>query len=129
MREQLIDHVIEANPFEVPPALIDRYLDAVTDAPEDVDPERIETARQSFGPAAERQIKRQLILERLVEENGLESAEEELSERLAKLAEARGLEVAVLRRQLTKEKRLDALRQQIATDKAFDLLESSSTID
>lgn len=129
IRERLIDSVIEANAFEVPPSLVERYLDRVIEAPEDAPADEVEKARRTLGPAVERQIKRDLIVERLIDAEGLAASEVEVEERLQALGERGGLSPAEVRKRLAREKRLDALRQQIATDKAFDFLASQSTIE
>jgi trigger factor len=129
VRERLIDSVIEANAFEVPPSLVERYLDRVIEAPEDAPADEVEKARQTLGPAVERQIKRDLILERLIDSEGFAASEADVEERLQALGEPGGLSAGEVRKRLAREKRLDALRQQIATDKAFDFLASQSTIE
>ncbi len=129
VRERLIDSLIEANAFEVPPSLVARYLDRVIEAPEDADPEQIESARNTLAPAIERQIKKDLILDRLIESEGLAASDEEVEERVAALAEKSELTPAEVRKRLAREKSLDSLRQRIAVDKAFELLISQSTIE
>ncbi len=129
VRERLIDSLIEANAFEVPPSLVERYLDRVIEAPEDADPEQIQSARKTLAPAIERQIKKDLILDRLIESEGLAASDEEVEERVAALAEKSGLTPAEARKRLAREKSLDSLRRRIALDKAFDLLISQSTIE
>ena len=126
--EQLVDAVIEANAFEVPPSLTSRYLDRVIDAPEGADPEQIEEARKSVAPAVERQIKRDLVLERLIEDQGLDLSSEEFDERLAELGKARGKSLVEVRRELAKEKQLDPLRRRLAIDKAFRFLIDGSDV-
>ena len=128
VREQLLDHVLDANPFEVPPGLVTSYLDRVLDAPEDTDAERIEQARQSVRPAVERQIKRDLVIERLIEEHGTEPTREEFDERLKSIAEQNDLSVSEVRQRLAKEKRLDALRRDMAVGKVFELLLEQSEV-
>ncbi len=128
VREQLVDAVIAANSFEVPPSLLSRYLDQVIDAPEDADPERVQEARQSVTPAVERQIKRDLILGRLIEAEGLTPSDEEFDERLSELGEKQGLSLVEVRRQLAREKQLDSLRHRLAVDKAFQFLTDSSEV-
>jgi trigger factor len=128
VQERLIDSLIEANPFEVPASLIANYLDRVINAPENAEEEQVQAARRSLEPAAERQIKRQLILDRLIEEHELVATDEDVEERLRSLAEDRGAAVADLKRQLAREKQLDVLRQQLAIEKAFALLEAESTV-
>lgn len=128
LRERLVDAIIEANPFDVPPALVESYLDQVIEAPEDADPAEVEAARRQLAPSAERRIKRHLILDRLVEREGFEATDEELEARLASAAEQRGVSPADLRRRLAGGDQLDSLRRQIAVDKAFEWLEGRSEI-
>ena len=127
--EQLLDAVIEANAFEVPPSLTSRYLDRVIDAPEGADPEQVEEARRSVAPQVERQIKRDLVLERLIEDQGLDLSSEEFDERLSELGNARGRSLVEIRRQLAKEKQLDPLRRRFAIDKAFRFLIDGSDVN
>ena len=126
--EQLLDAVIEANAFEVPPSLTSRYLDQVIDAPEGTDPEQVDEARNSVAPQVERQIKRDLVLERLVEDQGLDLSSEEFDERLSELGKARGKSLVEIRRQLAKDKQLDSLRRRFAIDKAFRFLIDGSDV-
>ena len=126
--EQLLDAVIEANAFEVPPSLVSHYLDRVIDAPEGADPARIEEARKSVTPAVERQVRRDLVLERLIEDEGLQLSSEEFDERLSELGKARGKSVVEIRRQLAREKQLDPLRRRFAIEKAFQFLIDRSDV-
>ncbi len=128
VREQLVDAVIEANAFEVPPSLMERYLDRVIDAPEDADPDRVREARETVQPAVERQIKRDLILERLIETEGLEPTNEEFESRLTELGEKQGLSLAEVRQRLGREKQLESLRHRLAIDKAFEFLIERSKV-
>jgi len=128
VREQLLDSLVDANPFEVPRGLVSRYLERVIDAPEGADPEKVEEARRSVRPAIERQIKRDLILDRLIEMRALEPTEEELAARLSEIAERHELSIAEVRRRLAREKRLDTVRRELAVGKAIDFLEGESGV-
>ena len=126
--EKLLDAVIEANAFEVPPSLISHYLDRVIDAPEGADPARVDEARKSVTPAVERQVRRDLVLERLIADEGLELSSEEFDERLSELGKARGKSVVEIRRQLAREKQLDPLRRRFAIERAFQFLIDRSDV-
>lgn len=129
VRERLMDHVIEANPFEVPESMVEDYMDRMLDAPDDVDPEELEQARQQVRPRAERQIKRHLIIERLTEREGLEATEDEVDERIREIADAEGLEPGAVRRQLARDDRMESLRRQISAEKAFEYLKEQSSVE
>lgn len=128
VRERLLDSLLDANPFEVPRGLVSRYLDRVIDAPEDADPDKVEEARRSVRPAVERQIKRDLILDRLIEVEGFEATPEEMDARLAEIAEQNDLSQAEVRSRLAREKRLDTVRRELAVKKAVDFLKRESNV-
>jgi len=129
VREQLLDAVLDANPFEVPPGLVSGYLDRVLDAPEDADPERLQQARESVRPAVERQIKRDLVIEWLIDDHDAEPTKDEFEERLREIGEQNELSMSEVRQRLAKEKRLDALRRDMAVGKVFDTLLAQSKVE
>jgi len=128
LRQQILDSIAEANPFEVPKAMVENYLDRVIEAPEHADPERVQEARRQVYPSAERQIRRQLILDRLLEEGEYDATEEELEARIEELGERRGVDPRDLRRQLDRRSQTERLRRQIAVEKVFEALRSRSEI-
>lgn len=128
VRRSLLDSIIEANPFEVPEAMVDRYLDRVIDAPEDVDPEQLQEARKEFYPRAEQEVKRQMVVDHLMEREGYEATDEELEERIREIAGRREMEPDELRRQLARQQQLEGVRRHIATEKLFDRLREESEV-
>lgn len=129
MRRRLIDNIVDANPFEVPAAMVERYLDQVIDAPEEADPEQIQSARRELRPTVERQIKHQFLLDTLIEREGFEATEEEVEARIDEIAERRGVTTAEARKRLGRQKGMDEVRRRIAVEKVFDWLLSQSTVD
>lgn len=129
VRRSLVDNLVDANPFEVPPAMVERYLDRVIETPEEADPEQVQQARRSVRPAAERQIKHQLVLDTLIEREGLEPTDQEVEDRIARIAERRGVTPAEARRRLARQKGMDEVRRRIAVEKVFDWLLSQSTVE
>lgn len=128
VRRRLVDNIVDANPFEVPPAMVERYLDQVIDAPEEADPEQVSSARRELRPTVERQIKHQLVLDTLIDREGFEATDEELETKVAEIAESRGLEPGEARRRLARQKGMDEVRRRIAVEKVFDWLLSQSTV-
>lgn len=129
VRRRLVDNIVDANPFEVPPTMVERYLDRVIDAPEEADPEQVSSARRELRPTVERQIKHQLVLDTLIEREGYEVTDEELATKVAEIAESRGLEPGEARRRLARQKGMDEVRRRIAVEKIFDWLLSQSTVE
>ena len=128
VREQLVQALVDANPFEVPPGLVSRYVERVIDAPDDADPARVEEAKRSVRPAVERQVKRDLAIERLIEMKGFEAGREEVDARLQEIADRNEVSVSEVRQRLAREKQLDGVRRDIALEKVFALLEEGSEI-
>ena len=129
LRGQIMQAVIDANPFSVPRALVDRYLDEMIQAPEDADPEKVREARAELAPLAEGRIKEQLVIDRIIERQELEASEDEVREEIERLADSRGVSVAEVRRQLAREGNFDAVGRNLAVEKVFEYLKSESSID
>lgn len=128
VRRTLLDSIIEANPFEVPETMVEQYLDRVIDAPDEADPEQIQEARRQFYPRAEQEVKRQMVLDRLMEREGVEATEEELDARVREIADSRDVEPDEVRRQLARQQQLDGVRRHIATEKLFERLKEQSEV-
>lgn len=128
VRAGLLEAVIDANPFGVPRALVDRYLDEMIEAPEGADPDRVREARSELAPLAERRIKEQMILDYLIELHDFEPTDEEIGAEIERLAEKRGLQPAELRRRLAREGSLENLGRNLAVEKAFEYLKSESGV-
>jgi len=129
LRGQIMEAVIEANPFSVPHALVDRYLDEMIQAPEDADQEKVREARTELAPMAEGRIKEQLVIDRIIERQEFEASDEEVREEIERLADSRGISTAEVRRQLAREGGFDAVGRNLAVEKVFEYLKSESSID
>ena len=129
VRGKLLEGLIDANPFAVPQALIDRYLDEMIQAPEEADPEKIRAARQELAPLAEARIKEQLILDHLIEREGFRASDEEVREEIERLAESRGVSTAELRRRLAREGSLETVGRNLAVERVFEYLKGESGIE
>jgi len=129
LRGAILEALIEANSFSLPVSLVDRYLDGMLRAPEDADGDELKQARESLAPHAERQIKEEMILDRLIEREGLRPDEEDVERKIAELAERSKMAPGAVRRRLEKEGQLESLRRNLAVDRAFEYLKSQSEIE
>jgi trigger factor len=128
VRGQLMQAVIEANPFALPAALVDRYLDELIQAPDDADPGKVREARSELVPLAERQIKEQMILDHLIEREGLKASTEEVEAEIGRLAERRNIQPQEVRRRLVREGALHTVERNLAADKVFEYLKGESGV-
>jgi trigger factor len=129
LRGAILEALIEANSFSLPDSLVDRYLDGMLRAPEDADGDELKQARESLAPHAERQIKEEMILDRVIEREGLQPDEESVVRKIEELADRSGMAPGAVRRRLEKEGQLESLRRNLAVDRAFDYLKSQSEIE
>ncbi|MEJ2541026.1 MAG: trigger factor [Gemmatimonadota bacterium] len=128
VRARLLDFVLESNPFEVPASMVDRYIRSMVRQQDGMDEDVLEQLRQQMGPQAERAVRRILVVEKLGETQGLAATEEELDERIERIAESSGSPVAKVYSDLQKSGRLEELERSITEEKVFDFLKEQSTV-
>jgi trigger factor len=129
VRRQLIQQVVAANPFEVPPSLVDEYLDNLIQAPEGADPADVAGAKEQARPAAEHGVRRMLVIDRIAHMEGLHATQADLDQRVDEIAEQNEMQPAEVRRQLSQSGRLQALASDLTEQRVFDYLKSLSTIE
>src|SRR5467141_782527 len=128
VRRDLIDQIVQANRIVAPRPLVERALAVYAQAygiPEDRWPD----FAQEFRPVAEAQVRRDMILDWVVEHHGLRATEAELEQKLQDVAARRGTPVAEVRAALEKAKRLRDLERGLTEEKVFTFLLSQSTVE
>jgi len=128
LRRDLIDQIVQANRVVAPRPLVERAL-AVYGQAYGIPEDRWPDFAQEFRPVAEAQVRRDLILDWVVEHHGLRATEGELEQRLQELAARRGTPAAELRATLEKAKRLRDLERGLTEEKVFTFLLSQSTVE
>src|SRR5437763_6157379 len=128
LRRDLIDQIVQANRVVAPRPPVERAL-AVYGQAYGIPEDRWPDFAQEFRPVAEAQVRRDLILDWVVEHHGLRATEGELEQRLQELAARRGTAVAELRATLEKAKRLRDVERGLTEEKVFAFLLSQSTVE
>ncbi len=118
VRQQLIDNMVSANPFDVPHAWVASLLDAYVKAYQ-VPADESERFTTEFRPVAERQVRRDLIVETLAERERLKATEADIDEKVAEMAATRNADVSQVYMSLQKAGRLKEIEQAITEDKVF----------
>ncbi len=127
VRQQLVDAVIEANPFEVPPTWVTELTNAYAQAYQIPEEQRGDFAGQ-FREMAERQVRRDMVIDTIAEKQGLAASEVEVDERVASVATERGEDVGQVYAQLQKAGRLREIERSITEDKVFKYLTEQNTV-
>ncbi|MGI9039151.1 MAG: trigger factor [Gemmatimonadota bacterium] len=128
LRGELLSALIEAHPFVVPAALVDRYLEGMMRSREGLDAGELDRMREAVGPHAERQIREELLLEAVIDREGFRAGSDEVDVHIEKLAEGRDITPAKLRRELAQEGQLSQLEHNLAVEKAFAYLKGQSGV-
>jgi trigger factor len=128
VRQALVQQVVEANNVQAPESLVHRLMHSYAEMYR-VPQEQLEQFEQQFHQVAEAQVRRDLVLDAVVEANTLRATEAELDARVAELAASRGVPAGQLYGNLQKANRLPELERGITEEKAFAWLLQQSTID
>jgi len=128
VRTRLVEFLLEANAFEVPRSMVERYVDAVVGDQSKLPEERLEEIRESVRPEAERSVKRLLLVDHIAHTQGLEATEEEIDQRIEEIAEENHSTSAKVYASLQKSGRLETLEREITERKVFDFLKAQSEI-
>ena len=121
VRQQLIDQIIAANAFDVPKSWVQQFVQNYAEAYQVPEDQR-ETFAGEFRAMAERQIRRDLVIETIAEKEGLIATEKDLDDRIAEQAEKRGANPGQIYAQLEKSGRLKEMERSITEDKVFKWL-------
>jgi trigger factor len=127
-RADLIEQIVSANAITAPRALVERALYMYAQA-YGVPEERWPKFAEEFRPVAEAQVRRDLVLDHVMEAQELRATEAELDQRIQELAERRGMPPAQLYASLEKAKRLRDVERSITEEKVFAYLLSQSTVE
>lgn len=138
MRDALVQQIVEANPFDVPDSMVDRYLDYMTgDTPDREgnrrqrsaeEEERFSQLRAIMRPQAEQALKRMMVVEHIADREGLRPTADDVDARVEALAEQHGRTPSDLWVELERTGQMQALEAEILEDKVFEHLRSRNTV-
>lgn len=132
-KDKLIEELVERNNFPVPESLIDqqtnsrlergfRALAAQGMRVEDIKNMDMQRLKAGQREAAIREVKASLILDKIAQNENIETTEEDLNQELERLALQTKQPVEALRQRLTREGALDRIRDRIRNEKTLDYL-------
>jgi trigger factor len=128
VRQRLLDDIIGANQFDIPPSWVSQLVDAYANAYQIPEAEKERFATE-FRPMAERQVRRDLVIDTVAERERLTATEADLDDRIAETAAKRGGDPGQLYASLQKAGRLKELERSITEDKVFKWLLERNTVE
>lgn len=128
VRQQLVDQIIQANAFDIPPSWVNQLIDGYMKAYQIPDDER-ERFSAEFRPVAERQVRRDVIIDTLAEREKLAASEADVDERVAEVASKRNADVGQVYASLQKAGRIQEIERAITEDKVFKWLLDRNTVE
>ena len=128
VRQQLIDQIVQANAFDVPPSWVSQLIDGYMKAYQIPEEER-DRFTAEFRPVAERQVRRDLIVDTLAERENLKASEADIDERVAEVARKRNAEPGQVYASLQKAGRLQEIERAITEEKVFKWLLERNAVE
>jgi trigger factor len=128
VRSQLLDEIASANRFDVPQSWVSQLIDGYMQAYKVPDGER-ERFTQEFRSVAERQVRRDLIIDTIAEREKLSATEGDIDDRVAEVASKRNADPAQVYASLQKAGRLREIEHSITEEKVFAWLLERNTVE
>jgi trigger factor len=128
VRQRLVDDIISANPFDVPRTWVDQMVEAYIEAYQVPENER-DRFRSEFRAVAERQVRRDLVIDTIADKQGLRAKESDIDARVAEVAERRSADPGQVYASLQKAGRIRELERSITEDKVFGWLMEQNIVE
>jgi trigger factor len=138
LKDQVVDQLLEANPFEVPESLVQEQAKAMVSdaklrlAAQGVDLKNLgvseEKLQEDYKSMAQKQVKAFLILEKIAGQEGIAVTDDEADDRLREMSERMHQKFDVVRRYYEKNGLLPEVKAGIIRDKTLNFLLEKATI-
>ncbi|MBK7972147.1 MAG: trigger factor [Deltaproteobacteria bacterium] len=131
--EQIVDALVEANPFDAPESLVEQSVRSLTrfsgaEVPEGESEEAREERKGAIEKAAKRQVCADLLLRRIADKESISVTEDDVNAELDERASAIGQDGRVLRAAYEKKGILDEIRGDLRRRRTLDFLLESANI-
>ena len=139
LRDELMNKLIDANPVEVPPTLVNYQAQGLTRQfagqmeqqgvdMRQADEKVWQMLYQRMMPQAEREVRGALLLDKIAEAENLEISEDEINTELQGIAAYSGRSVDEVREALTKQNGNDGIRERLQNRRAIEILVDNASI-
>lgn len=132
--EQLVAGLVSRNPFEAPPAMVDRLIEsqlrrvAERIVQAGIDPSSVSIDREKLRENAERRVKGELLLEAIADKEGVTASDEDLDAFVEKVAKEEEAPLQKVRAQFARAPARQALLAKLREDKTLAFLASKATV-
>lgn len=128
VRGKLVDEILAANNFDVPPSWVRQIIGAYAEAYK-VPETEAEKFTAEFQPMAERQVRRDMVIDTIASKEKLAATEKDVDDKIAEIAEKRSLKVGELYASLQKAGRIKEIERSITEDRVFEWLLARNTVE
>jgi trigger factor len=139
LKDQVVDQLLEANPFEVPESLVEEQVKALVSdtklrlAAQGVDLKRLgvteEKLQEDYKATALKQVRTFLILEKIAGQEGIAVTDEEADDRLKEISERMRQKFDVMKRYYEKNGLLPEVKAGIIRDKTLNFLLEKANVN
>lgn len=119
VQDEIVNHLIEKNPFEAPASLVEAQLGQISSNKEEWEKYRTDAIFL---------VKRDIVLDKVAAAENMSVDEEELDQEIQGIAESRNIPSQRLKNELKKSGRIDVLRESLKRRKALKFLVDNASI-
>lgn len=137
-RNALLEKLVEANPLEVPPALVESAAERIAEdfvenlarrgLPIDMKNPIVEQFKREAQPRAVFDVKGHFLLDAVAKAENLEVKPEEIDARMAKISQEQGVELERVKAAYRRAQNLAGLISTMRNEKALELVEASAKL-
>lgn len=136
IKNEILDKLIAAHPFEVPDALVNRYMGVILNriidnmrsgmmAPEDKGL-NMDQLKEKYRPAAIRSVREDIILDTISAKEGVQASPEEVEKSVRGIAAQRGVSYESLMSRIQTEGAMEVIKDGLKHEKVFDIIIEAS---
>ena len=131
LHQSLIDEVVKNNPFELPPLMVDSYLqtwfdDVKKDSKQELNEQELKERNRPF---AIRNIKWHMLKEELVKQEKLSVKDSDIEESLNEIAEKAKVDLKEIKKYYRQKRQKDELTHQIEERRIFERLLKTAIVE
>jgi trigger factor len=128
VRNRLLEEILAANAFDIPRSWVAQLVRGYAESYQVTESELDKFAPQ-FWPVAERQVRRDLVVDAIAKAEGLAATEADVDARVTEVAQRRNADAGQVYASLQKGGRLGELERGITEDKVFAWLLERNTVE